>query len=57
METWSSRLWLEHRATNPVSIKKEINATEISAAASDEKVVEGERRGLVVVYFVLISII
>jgi hypothetical protein len=30
---------LEHRASNPVSIKN-LNAIEISATASDEKVVE-----------------
>jgi hypothetical protein len=34
METWSSRLGVEHRASNPVSIKN-VNAAEISATASD----------------------
>jgi hypothetical protein len=39
METCSSRLGLEHRASNSVSIKN-LNAIETSTTASDKKVVE-----------------
>jgi hypothetical protein len=47
METWSSRLELEHRASNPVSIKN-LNATETSATESCwGPMLQWERRRLV----------
>jgi hypothetical protein len=51
---------LEHRASNPVSIKN-LNATETSTASDVKKVVEAlcssrERRGLVVVVVVVVVV-